>query len=222
MSANTNQSGYTLPELLVVLSVFGILSVGLLGIFTNYFAVIIRNNALVDMTVAAQGFLSATEENLRYGAGVRQTNTIPDANAPSGGWNTSNSIFVIIISVPAVDSDRNYIIDTATGDPYSNELVYYRQDNLLLQRTLANPNAIGNMATSTCPPASAGPGCPPDKELLQDLDTIEFVFYDRDDSITPDPLLARSVAINLKTTKSIFSDSISLDNTVRVTFRNRF
>lgn len=222
MLANTKQSGYTLPELVVVFTVFGILSVGLLGIFVNYFAVIMRNNALVDMTVSAQGFLSASEENIRYGAGVRQTSLLPDANAPSGGWNTSNTTFVIIIAVPAIDTARNYINDPATGNPYNNELVYYREGDLLLQRVLANPEAIGNSTVTTCPRASAIPGCPPDRELLQNLDTIDFVFYDQQDSITPDPLLARSVAINLTTTKVMLGDSVSLDNTVRVTFRNRF
>jgi prepilin-type N-terminal cleavage/methylation domain-containing protein len=221
-STNQNQTGFTVPELVVALSIFAILSVGLLNIMTSFFFTIIRNSVLTDMTVTSQNFLRTTEENIRYGAGVRQINTITDANAPPGGWNTSNSIFVIIISVPAVDSARNYIIDSTTGAPYMNELVYYRQDNLLLQRTLAHPGATGNSLLTSCPESLASASCPADKELLENLGTISFVFYDQDNFTTSDPLLARSVEINLVTSKDSFGEPLTLDNKVRVTLRNRF
>ena len=74
------QAGYTIPELVVVFSVFAILSVGLLSAVTSFFVTIIRNDTITDMTVQSQNFLRTAEENLRYGAGVRQTNTIVDAN----------------------------------------------------------------------------------------------------------------------------------------------
>lgn len=223
MSVNTNkQSGFTIPELIIVISVFAILSVSLLAISVNFFAVMIRNNTRVDMTVASQGFLRSTEENLRFGAGVRQTNQIADTNAPGGAWNTDDTNFVIIIAVPAVDIDREYIIDSGTGEPYMNELVYYRDGNDLLQRTLAHPSAVGNLLITSCPEASASPSCPADKQLLENLSTITFTFYDQDDSLTTDPLLARSIDISLVVSKDTFGNPLTLDNTVRVTLRNRF
>lgn len=223
MSDNTNQrqAGFTIPELIVAISVFAILMVGLLYIITNFYTVIIRNGNMTDMTVASQNFLRATEENIRYGAGVRNTNQIPDANEPAG-WNTSNTDFVIIIAVPAVDSDSEYIIDSLTGAPYMNELVYYRSGNNLMQRTLAHPSASGNTERTSCPPASASASCPSDRQLLENLDSIGFVFYDQDDIATIDPLLARSVEINLTLEKDSFGDPLTLDNTIRVTLRNRF
>lgn len=225
MSDNTNysnQSGYTLPELVVTMSVFAILSVGLLTIMMTFFTTIIRNTKFVDMTVASQNFLRTTQENMRYGAGVRSINTISDANAPSGGWNTSNSIFVIIIAVPAVDSDREYIIDSLTGEPYMNELVYYRDGNNLMQRTLAHTGAVGNSLTTSCPASLASSSCPADKQLLEHLDTIDFTFYDQDNATTVDPLLARSVVVDLDVSQDSFGDPLTLGNTVRVTLRNRF
>jgi type II secretory pathway pseudopilin PulG len=222
LAAKNRQSGFTIVELTLALSVFAVLSVSMLAIIMTFFTTIIRNSVFVDMTVASQNFLRSTEENIRYGAGVRQTNTIIDANAPGAGWNTSNTSFVIIIAVPAQDSNREYIIDPVTGGPYFNELVYYRSGGLLLQRTLANPSATGNTLTTSCPPASASVSCPADKELLVDLNTIAFVFYDQDNVVTTDPLLARSVEINLQTSKDSFGDPLTLSNTVRVTLRNTF
>jgi prepilin-type N-terminal cleavage/methylation domain-containing protein len=221
-NTKNHQKGFSLPELMVVLTVFGILSVSLLAIISNYFGIIARNNSLVDMTVASQDFLRATEENIRFGAGVRQTNEISDTNAPGGAWNTDDTNFVIIIAVPAVDNDRNYIIDSATGEPYMNELVYYRDSSNLLQRTLAHPSASGNILTTSCPPGSASTSCPADKSLLEYLDTINFIFYDQDDVITTDPLLARSVEINLRVARDSFGSPLTLDNKLRVTLRNTF
>jgi hypothetical protein len=95
--------------------VLGVIAVGVMWAFTNYLVLITRNGVMADMTTDSQNLLRATVEELRYGAGVRQTNTITDANAPSGGWNTSNSSFVIVIAMPAVDSGGDYIIDITTN-----------------------------------------------------------------------------------------------------------
>src|SRR4029453_11116135 len=103
---------------MISITLMGIISVSLLAIITNYFVTITRNNLMIDMTVDSQNLLRSAVEELRYGAGVRDPNTISDPNGPGGGWNTSNANFVIIIAVPAVDSNRDYIIDSSTGSPY--------------------------------------------------------------------------------------------------------
>ncbi|MEX1995257.1 MAG: prepilin-type N-terminal cleavage/methylation domain-containing protein, partial [Candidatus Saccharimonadales bacterium] len=101
-----DRAGFTIPELAISISVLGFLLVGLLGASTYYFSVITRNSAVVEMTVNSQNLLRSTVEELRYGSGVKQSSTITDANAPPSGWNTSNDDFVIIISVPAVNSNN--------------------------------------------------------------------------------------------------------------------
>jgi len=223
VSASINSShGFTIPELIISISLFGIISVSLLAIFTNYFTIITRNNILVDMTVDSQNLLRSTVEELRYGAGVRQTNTISDTNGPAGGWNTSNANFVIIIAVPAIDSARNYIIDSDTGSPYNNELVYFKQGTMLYKRTLAHPDATGNSLQTSCPATSAGPSCPADKELINYVDDMVFSLYDQDDASTTDPLQARSVKIDLSMERDTFGDPLVLNNSIRVTLRNTF
>lgn len=181
-----------------------------------------KNNLFAEMTTDSQNLLRASVEELRYGAGVRITNTITDPNAPSGGWNTSNEAFVIIIAVPAINSTDNYIIDTETGAPYNNELVYFKDGNVLYKRTLAHPEATGNTLVTSCPEASATSTCPADRELARYVDDMIFTLYDQDNNTTSDPLLARSVKIALSMSRETFGSPLELENNIQVTLRNRF
>lgn len=220
---NTNkQLGFTLPELVVSISLIGIISVSLFAAMMTYFVNINRNHVLIDMTADSQNLLRSTVEELRYGSGVRQTNTIPDSNGPGGGWNTSNANFVIIIAMPAVNSDGEYIIDSTTGSPYNNEFVYFKQGLVLYKRILANPDAVGNAQTTTCPTAAVTPSCPADKRLINYLDDMVFTLYDQDDASTTDPLQARSVKIDLSMRRDTFGQPLTLTNSIRTTLRNNF
>ncbi len=222
MSANIkDESGFTLVELTVSLVLIAMISISLLSALTYYFTYVVRNNTLIDMTADSQNLLRTTVEELRYGSGVRQTNTIPDPNTPAG-WNTGNANFVIIFAVPAVDSSNNYIIDPDTGSPYNNELVYFKLNDSLYRRKLANPNALGNTLVTSCPAASANSSCPDDTSLVKYLDNMTFNLYDQDDAATTDPLLARSVKVNLFMKRETFGKPLLLDNSIRVTLRNTF
>lgn len=174
------------------------------------------------MTNDSQNLLRTMVEELRNGAGVRQTNTITDPNAPAGGWNTGNTNFVIITAVPAQNTSNQYIIDPATGRPYFNEYVYYKQDTFLYKRTLAHPNATGNKLKTSCPESLATAACPADRKLVETLKTMLFTFYDQDDVLTIDPLLARSIKIDLILEKKTFGDPLTFDNSIRTTLRNTF
>jgi len=216
------KAGFTLVELIISISVVGILSVSLLAIITNYFVLMTRNNTLIDMTADSQNLLRGTVEALRYGAGVRQTNTINDTNAPAGGWNTSNASFVIIIAMPATNASNDYIVDPDTGSPYNNELVYYKNGNLLFRRDLAHPSATGNTLKTSCPANIATNSCPADRQLIQNIDSMIFTLFDQDDASTTDPLLARSIKIDLSLKRDTFGEPLTLDNSIRITLRNTF
>lgn len=216
------QRGFTIVELTVVVSVTAIVAVVFLGVVTNYFVVITRNNELTDLTINSQNLLRTTVENIRYGNGVEQTNTISDPNAPSGGWNTSNTSFVIVIPVPAEDSSKNYIIDPSTGSPYMNELVYYKNGTTLLQRTLANPNATDNTLSTSCPASLATPTCRADKLLATYVSSMTFTLYDQNAATTTNTALARSININLTMQRNAPISPLSISSNIRVTLRNRF
>ncbi len=222
MSDNTSNrsSGFSIVELNLSITIMAILLVSLLAVFANFFVIMTRTNVLVDMTVDSQGLLRTMVEELRYGAGVRQSNTIADSNAPAAGWDTSNADFVIVVAVPAQDSNRNYIIDPDTGSPYFNELVYFKDGKTLYKRALANPNASGNSLKTSCPASLATASCPADRKLVENLDTMVFTLYDQDNATTTNPLLARSVKIDLGLMKDSFGTPLTYANSVRITLRN--
>mgnify|MGYP000648648121 CR=1 FL=1 len=217
-----NQSGMTITELVITISLIGILSIGLLTSIAYYYISVRRNQLYVNMTVDSQSLLRATVEELRYGSGVRATNTIDDPNGPAGGWNTSNDSFVIIIAQPAQDSARDYIINPLTGAPYNNELVYFKEGSTLFKRTLAHPDATDNNERTTCPKALESPSCSADSMLTDNLDDMIFTLYDQDSVVTTDPLLARSVNIYLALRRITHGNELALDNNIRVTLRNRY
>jgi len=216
------QDGFTLVEVTVAVTVMALVAVVFLGVVTNYLVIIARNNELSEMTLTSQNLLRTTVENLRFGDGVRQTNTISDPNAPSGGWNTSNTSFVIILAVPAVDTSHNYIIDPTTGSPYMNELVYYKTGLTLMKRSLANPGATGATIQTSCPLALATPSCPADVQLATYVSSMVFKLYDQDAVLTTTPSLARSVNITLTMQRNAPGNPINVTNSIRVTLRNRF
>jgi len=222
VSDSKRQAGFTLVEVMVVVSVMAIVGVVFLGLVSNYFVVITRNNELSEMTVNSQNLLRTTVENIRYGDGVRQTNQIVDAHAPSGGWNTNNTSFVIIIAVPALDNTRAYIINPSTGSPYMNELVYYKSGLTLMERKLANPDAVGNRLQTSCPASSASSSCPADTELASYVRSMLFTLYDQNAAVTNVPADARSVKITLTTERNAPGQPLNLTTTTQVTLRNRF
>lgn len=215
-------AGFTVVELLVAITLYGIIGVTFTGLTANYFVSINRTNQIQEMTVASQNLLRTTVENIRYGDGVRQTNQINDPNSPSGGWNTNNSAFVIIIAVPALDSAGEYIIDPDTGSPYMNELVYYKSGKVLLQRKLAHPNATGNVLKTSCPENLASNACPADIKLADHVSSMVFTLYDQDGAETTTSSSARAVKIALTMQRNALGDSLELTNYIHVTLRNRF
>jgi Tfp pilus assembly protein PilE len=220
--SDNNQRGFTIVELAIGISVGTILFLAFMTAITDYFILITRNNASIDMTTSSQNLMRSTVEILRVSNGVRQTNSIADANAPSGGWNTSNANFVIVISTPSLDAGHNYITDPDTGGPYMDELVYYKIGSSLMRRTLANPDATGDSRVTSCPAGLAGPTCPPDVDLADYFQSMSFTLYDQDGSTTADPIQARSIGINLNMQRNVFGSLISLNNAIRVTLRNQF
>jgi prepilin-type N-terminal cleavage/methylation domain-containing protein len=214
-----SQSGFTLPELTMSIVVLGIIVVGMLGVFTNFLVITTRSNLSLDLAVDSQSLLRSLSEELRYGAGVRQSNI----NPPSDSWNTSNANFVIITTIPVVDGNNNYIIDTSTGKPYLNEHVYFKQGSELYRRILVpSPNPTGNTKKSTCPASIASSSCPADTKLADYMNSMDFELYDQDNNLTTTASSARSIKITLTLSRDTYGEPVSMTNSIRTTLRNNF
>jgi len=214
--------GFTIIELMVSLTVGTLILIVFLSAATTYFNTISRSSAFNQMTVASQNLLRTTVENIRFGDGVLLSNLINDPNAPTGGWNTSNTNFVIILAVPAVDSSKNYIIDPNTGSPYMNELVYYKSGSNLMERKLANPNATGDTLITTCPASLATNTCPADTNIASYFSSMSFTLYDINGSVTASTSAARSIGITLVMSQFGNVHPLTYTNSIRVTLRNEF
>ena len=103
-----------------------------------------------------------------------------------------------------------------------NELVYYKDQKVLYKRVLAHPDATDNALTTSCPASLATASCPADRKLVDNVEDMEFTLYDQDNTTTSDPLLARSVKIDLTLERNTFGQPLTYDNSVRITLRNTY
>jgi hypothetical protein len=84
--------------------------------------------------------------------------------------------------------------------PYQNEYVLYLNGTAkqLLLRTLANPNAPGNAATTSCPSAAATSICPADRIIAEDVASIDMRYFSRaGNTIDHNSIIDTSVSPNV-------------------------
>lgn len=218
MSDSTKQRGFTLVEVLIAVGIATVLVGTLLTVTFLFYGSTIQTSTQARLAVESQNVLRSVVEELRVSSGVRAANTNPDPNNPSG-WTTSNASLVLIIASPVLDAGNNYVINTSTGAPYQNEIVYYAVDGTLYKRYLA-ASAPGNLFQTSCPPASATDSCPSDVILSNYFHDMSFVFYDQDDIITTSLPSARSIYITIEMEQEAFGRTVDFTNNIRMTMRN--
>ncbi len=217
-----NQAGVTLVELLVVIGVASALFLTFTTIGIYLYGDTVRTSLYAQLATESQSVLRSIVEELRQSSSIRTTNANTDANAPSGGWTTSNSNLILIISTPVLNSSNQFVINAATGDPYQNEIVYFTSGSNLYKRFIGNTAAPGNTRTTTCPVASQTSTCKADILLTSNFKTMNFVFYDQDDAVTTTIPDARSIKLLVKLERKTFGKSLVFDNNMRITIRNTY
>ncbi len=222
MSRNVRRldKGFTVVEMITTVALIGLLVTPILGGIFNFYADVAAGNRQTVIALESQTMLRTMAEDLRVATAIDATNILADPNAPSGGWMTSSINKVLIISTPALDSSRNFIIDATTQKPFRNEIVYYFSDTNLYRRTLPNALAGGNAMVRSCPSTSTTSSCPADTLLSSKFDTSSYVFYDVADATTTTVSSARSVKITVSVKDKVFNRPITATNNIRITFRN--
>lgn len=192
-----NEQGFTLPELLMVITISSIL-VGVIMLFTfsywQYSFVAQANQDTFTDRLNASDFL---RENIGSSSGLITQTSITDSNvgAPDP---VDNQYWIAVHAVPgnttygagnitpfayykknSINSSGQIIMNGT--QPYEDEYVLYldKSKRSLMVRTLANPSAAGNKAVTSCPPASATAICPADKTLSENIDSIDKRFFSR-------------------------------------------
>jgi prepilin-type N-terminal cleavage/methylation domain-containing protein len=213
------QAGFTMVEILMTLVIAGVMVGVLFTVTFNYYANAVQSQETAFLALESQTALSQMVDDIRLSAGVGASTALTDANAPVGGWATSDTNNVLIVRYPALAAAQEIIYDPSTGYPYRNEFIYFVNGANLYKRTLKNTSATGNVVVTSCPTAATG--CPADRLFSKNISNFSFTFYDVNNAVTTDPTLARSVRLQVDLSKKVFGRTISLSNTTQVTQRNQ-
>jgi hypothetical protein len=218
----SRERGFTIAELIVAISAGSLVALVIFSVSLFFYADIARGEVETNMLIESQTILNDISEDMRTSSAILTTHTLSDANEPAAAWNTDNANLILIMSEPALNASRNFVLNPTTGNPYQNEFIIFVSDNQLYKRILANPSATGNRAVTTCPAEHASSSCPRDPLLTNYYKSLSFVFYDQDGVLTTNPALGRSIAINIVLERAVFGQTISVDNHVRMTLRNPY
>jgi type II secretory pathway pseudopilin PulG len=219
MSLSRKVEGFTITELVISITVAGFLTMALFAATFYYYANSQQAGATADLAIEAENILTQMTEDIRLSDAISTTNAITDAHSP-GGWVTSDPSNIIIIENPAIDSSRNIIYDSSTGNPYRNEFIYFLNGTSMYKRILANPSASGNIAKTTCPTGYVTSTCPADRLFSSNVSNLTFTFYDSSDNTTANATQARSVLLTVNMAKKVYGRNVVLNNSTRVTLRN--
>jgi prepilin-type N-terminal cleavage/methylation domain-containing protein len=96
-----NSHGFTITELVISLTVAGILAMVLFTATFYYYANAAQAETATTLALESQSILTQLTEDIRLADSIASTNAIPDSNGPSGGWTTSDPSNIIIIESPA-------------------------------------------------------------------------------------------------------------------------
>jgi prepilin-type N-terminal cleavage/methylation domain-containing protein len=192
-----NEHGFTLPELIIVMTVTTVL-VGVVMLFTfsywQYSFVSQANQQTFTDRLNASDYL---RENLGSSSGLITQTSIPDNNtgAPDPGDNqfwasihavpgniTHGSSDITPISYfkkPSLNNTGQIIMNGSA--PFEDEYVLYlhKPTRTLKVRTLANANAPNNRAVTSCPLSTASATCPEDRTLSENIDSVDKRFFSR-------------------------------------------
>jgi type II secretory pathway pseudopilin PulG len=218
---NQNTHGFTITELVLSITISGILAIALFTATFYYYVNAAQSETATNLALESQTILTQLTEDIRLADSIASTNAISDPNGPGGGWTTSDPSNILIIESPAITSTRDIIYNSSTGSPYRNEYIYFMGGTAMYKRVLANSSATSNIARTTCPAASAGPTCPPDRLFSSNVSNLTFTFYDASDATTANATSARSVVLSVNMSKKAFGKNVTLSNSTRVTLRNQ-
>lgn len=224
MRLDNNQAGFSLTELIITMTVFGLV-MGSIGLFFQG-NLGIANETQVKATLESNARVAARaiQEDIQLAAQARQTNSIVDFYKPTG-WNAvATNPGVLILESIAINTNDEVMIDAGTFIALKNNIIFYISGNKLYRRTLANTTVLPgqtNAAKTTCPPGTGG-GCPDDKLLLENVSSFSVEHYDAGNNgpsgITPDAATATKVFLEL--TKGSIRGDVNVSYQILGTQRN--
>lgn len=196
---SNNASGFTLPELVVVMVVTVMLSGLVLSFFIDLWGstATLQNDSETFVTRENAGdrlrdsFNSAAGLITQNGLADSNTNN-PDTSIASGNYwlplhavpgatamPSTGTAPLLYYEAPSVTSSKVFIMNGS--QPYKDNFILYLDASTksLMLRTLANPSASGNAKTTSCPPAAATASCPADRTVASDISSVSTRYFSR-------------------------------------------
>lgn len=208
-----HEGGFTTIEVIIAITMMSIIGLIVLNFFTENLINYHRGESQVTLQANTRQAIESMSRVIRSAQTIEATNSITDANE-NGGWTTDGD--TLVLATPALDSSDNPIYaDASHNTLYTNNVVYYVSGDVIYRRTLANPNASGNAAVTTCPPSAASESCPADSKVVEDIATLSIAFDNADVE------QAQSVTLTITRIRNLFGKTYTSTVTGDATLRNK-
>lgn len=228
---NTNESGFTLIELIISTVMIGLI----VTIFANFIANSLNNytrdQTKTELQANTKGAVESVAKDIRQATLVEASNGNPDTNSPSSpsnnyGWTSSvgssNQNATLVLAIPARDASGNLLYqDGLHTQLYTDDVAYYidATSKILYRRIIKNPNAAGDAAVTTCPPGYATGTCPADANVVANVANLITTYFDGTNSMIASPASAQSIQITLNQTRTVGHHTYSSTYTTQATLR---
>jgi type II secretory pathway pseudopilin PulG len=190
------QKGFTVIEILIVTLMASAL-VGLtFNFFWQYWQYSEKAQSDLDVFTSRLDASDYIREMVGTTSGLITQNSLSDIHANVSDPTDGSNYWLTIHPVPQTlttgasdqpllyfrhfsqDKNKNFIFNGT--DPYEDEYVLYLNNTGQLRiRSLANTSAIGNVLTTSCPPAIATSACPADKMLIDSISSVAVRYFSR-------------------------------------------
>lgn len=219
--ANSNERGFTLVELLVVMIITVLLSGVIMGFVVDQLRSGVIDSAKQQLLAQAELGLDYTAKDIRLSANADANNRWPDANAPDPAdqysWQSGSD--TLVLATGAQDSSGNILFtDPSKYITAKDNHVYFLSNGTLYRRILASP-ASGNAAATTCPSDSASSSCPADKVVLSDVSSFSVTYIDSSGQPVT-PTSARSILLSVTLDSKAYGEDITASYSTQMVFRN--
>lgn len=210
--------GFSLIELIVATAITGTLIIIVTSFLSNQLVENAIQNARTNMTREAQLSLDVVNRDIKHAASVDSNNRWADEYAPDGDYSWESDNDVLILASPARNLNEEYLYE----DPFAyithkNNLVYFVEAGTLYKRILPADIEDNAISDNTCPKSVSD--CEPDIELINHVSDFSIRYYNAlDEEVEPED--ARSVAVSLTMSTTVYGRSVEADYSIRSVFRN--
>jgi len=221
MIKKLGNSGFTIVELLIAITVSVVLMIAVMGFMANEIDTSTVQSAKANLLSQAENGLNRVNTDIRLSSNADTNNRWPDNYAPVAGdtYSWASNATTLILATAAQDSHGNILWqDSAEYIPYKNNLIYFVQNGTLYKRTLA-AQVTGNAVTNSCPAKYATATCPADEIILSNVSSFSVSYLDGNGNAVI-PTNSRSVVLQVSLASTSFGQPVKATYTTQMVYRD--